>query len=170
MHFSIDKVLRLDVSPWTVMDYDSEKDTTHHINRVRFLIGRCAVILLERGVQHDASKLTEAEKSFFDTVGDRFAHIIYNSEEYKRTLAELKPALDHHYAQNSHHPEHFVSGVNGMSLFDLIEMLMDWKASNERNLSGMGIAESIEISCERFKVGEQLKQILLNTAREIDWI
>jgi len=152
------------------MNYDSEKDTTRHIDRVRFLIGRCAVILLERAVQHDASKLTEAEKSFFDTVGNRLSHVIYNSEEYKRSLAELKPALDHHYAQNSHHPEHYINGVDGMSLFDLIEMLMDWKASNERHSTGMSIVESIEISCERFKVNEQLKKILLNTAREIDWI
>jgi hypothetical protein len=76
------------------MDYDSEKDATHHIERVRFLLGLCAVILLERGVRHDAFTLTAAEKSVFDSVGNRLARIIYNSEEYKRSLAELKPALD----------------------------------------------------------------------------
>jgi hypothetical protein len=152
------------------MDYDSEKDTTRHIDRVRYLIGRCAVILLERGVRHDASKLSEAEKSFFDSVGNRLSQLIYNSDEYKRSLAELKPALDHHYSCNSHHPEYYPNGVDGMSLFDLVEMLMDWKASSERHSKGMGIAESIEISCERFKIGDQLKEILLNTAREIEWI
>jgi hypothetical protein len=99
------------------MDYDSEKDATHHIDRVRFLLGLCAVILLERGVHHDASTLTAPEKSVFDTVGDRLARIIYNSEEYKRSLVELKPALDHHNARNSHHPEHYLNGVDGMSLF-----------------------------------------------------
>jgi hypothetical protein len=152
------------------MEYDSEKETTRHIDRVRYLIGQCAVILLERGVRHDASKLSEAEKSFFDAVGKRLGQLIYNSEEYKHSLAELKPALDHHYSCNSHHPEHYPNGVNGMSLFDLVEMLMDWKAASERHSNAMGIAESIEISCKRFKIGNQLNEILLNTAREIEWI
>jgi hypothetical protein len=66
--------------------------------------------------------------------------------------------------------EYYPNGVDGMSLFDLVEMLMDWKASSERHSNGMGITESIEISSERFKIGDQLKEILLNTAREIEWI
>jgi len=111
------------------MDYDSTIDTALHIDRVRYLLGKCAIILLERGVSHDASKLAEPEKVIFDTVGNRLAAITYNSEEYKRSLADLKTALDHHYAHNTHHPEHYSNGVDGMSLFDLTEMLMDWKSS-----------------------------------------
>jgi hypothetical protein len=41
----------------------SKVDTTLHINRLRFLLGLCAIRLLERGSRHDASKLEQAEKS-----------------------------------------------------------------------------------------------------------
>lgn len=52
------------------MKYDSVVDTTQHIGRVRFLLGQCAIVLLERGVRHDASKLQEPEKAVFDAVGN----------------------------------------------------------------------------------------------------
>jgi len=152
------------------MSYDSTIDTTLHINRVRFLLGQCAIILLQRGAKHDASKLEEPEKAIFDTVGNRLAVITYAGEEYKHSLADLKTALDHHYTHNPHHPEHYPNGVDGMSLFDLTEMLMDWKAAGERHPGGMNIVRSVEISSDRFALGEQLKKILMNTAREIGWI
>jgi Family of unknown function (DUF5662) len=152
------------------MDYDSTLDTTAHINRVRFLLGQCAIRLLERGSRHDASKLEQPEKSTFDAVGNRLPVITYGGKEYRQSLAELKVALDHHYLHNSHHPEHYPNGIDGMSLFDLIEMLMDWKAASERHPGEMNIARSIEVSSQRFSVGEQLEQIFVNTAKEIGWI
>jgi hypothetical protein len=152
------------------MNYDSTIDTALHIDRVRFLLGKCAINLLERGVQHDASKLQAPEKAVFDAVGNRLAVITYEGEEYKQSLADLKTALDHHYANNTHHPEHYANGVDGMSLFDLIEMLMDWKAAGERHPDGMDIVRSVEISTERFSTGEKLKNILLNTVKEMGWI
>jgi hypothetical protein len=152
------------------MSYDSTIDTTLHINRVRFLLGQCAITLLERGARHDASKLEEPEKAIFDTVGNRLAAITYAGDEYKHSLADLKTALDHHYAHNAHHPEHYSDGIDGMSLFDLIEMLMDWKAASERHPGGTDILRSVEISSDRFSISEQLKKILLNTVREIGWV
>jgi Family of unknown function (DUF5662) len=152
------------------MSYDSTIDTTLHINRVHLLLGQCAVILLERGARHDASKLEEPEKAIFDAVGNRLAVITYAGEEYQHSLADLKMALDHHYTHNPHHPEHYPNGVDGMSLFDLTEMLMDWKAAGERHPGGMNIVRSVEIKSERFAMGEQLKNILMNTVREIGWI
>jgi uncharacterized protein DUF5662 len=152
------------------MHYDSTIDTTLHINRVRFLLGQCAIRLLERGSKHDASKLEQPEKAIFDAVGNRLAVITYEGDEYKQSLVELKVALDHHYLHNTHHPDHYLNGIDGMSLFDLVEMLMDWKAAGERHPNGMNIARSIELSSQRFSVGGQLKQILLNTAKEIGWI
>jgi hypothetical protein len=152
------------------MSYDSTIDTTLHINRVHLLLGQCAVTLLERGARHDASKLEEPEKAIFDAVGNRLAVITYAGEEYQHSLADLKMALDHHYTHNPHHPEHYPNGVDGMSLFDLTEMLMDWKAAGERHPGGMNIVRSVEISSERFAMGEQLKNILMNTVREIGWI
>jgi Family of unknown function (DUF5662) len=152
------------------MIYDSTVDTNLHIDRVRFLLGQCAIFLLERGARHDASKLEKPEKAVFDAVGNRLAVITYAGEEYKDSLAELKVALDHHYAHNAHHPQHYPNGVDGMSLFDLMEMLMDWKAASERHPGGMNVFASIEISSKRFSVSEQLQKILINTAKEMGWI
>ena len=51
-----------------------------------------------------------------------------------------------------------------MSLWDICEMFCDWKASSERVRAG-NILKSIETNAERFKIDNQLKQILINTAR-----
>ena len=42
-------------------------------------------------------------------------------------LKEMKPALNHHYVNNLHHPEHF-QAVDSMTLIDIVEMLCDWTA------------------------------------------
>lgn len=113
---------------------------------------------------HDASKLQEPEKSAFDRMTPKLKGLTYGSQEYKDALAELKPALDHHYANNSHHPEHWkLNGINGMDLMDLVEMLCDWKAATMRHADG-DFGKSMEISEKRFEIGWQLMQILHNTA------
>lgn len=147
---------------------DSRPDTLAHIARVQTLLHEATDNLNNRAVYHDLSKLREPELSGFDTVKEKLSALVYGSEEYKAALAELKPTLDLHYAANSHHPEHFVNGVDGMSLFDLVEMLLDWKAATERMKDG-DIRRSIEINAERFKLSPQLKGILLNTLKEMGW-
>lgn len=79
----------------------------------------------------------------------------------------MKPALEHHYAMYRHHPEHFQNGVNDMNLIDLVEMLADWKAASERQHNG-NLLTSIELNATRFNITDQLKQILINTAKTLD--
>lgn len=74
----------------------------------------------------------------------------------------LKPAIDIHYKNNRHHPEHFANGIKDMTLLDLLEMLCDWKASSERHADG-NIYRSIEINQSRFGYSDELKDILKNT-------
>jgi uncharacterized protein DUF5662 len=46
---------------------------------------------------------------------------VFGSEDYRVAVRELGLAVEHHYAVNSHHPEHFgAAGVAGMSLLDLV--------------------------------------------------
>ena len=80
----------------------------------------------------------------------------------KQFLKDLKPALDHHYSRNRHHPEFFKHGVSDMNIIDLIEMLCDWKASTFRNCDG-NLRKSIEINKERFQMSQQLIDILENS-------
>lgn len=146
------------------MEYDSTIDTLKHIKRVSDLLMLAAGELLCRAACHDNSKLEDPEKALFDKLTPKLSDSTYGSEQYKAFLEELKPALDHHYAHNSHHPEHYSDGVEGMDLFDLIEMFFDWKAASERHKDG-DIFRSIEINKDRFELSPQLVRILQNTAK-----
>jgi hypothetical protein len=149
-------------------DYDSEADTLKHIKRVSELLTKCSIELIERANRHDDSKLESPEKELFDEYTPKLKGCTYGSEEYKEYLNGLKVALDHHYANNSHHPEHYENGVNGFDLFDLIEMFMDWKAATERHADG-DIRKSIEINKERFELSDQICDIFRNTADRLNW-
>lgn len=139
-------------------------ETQKHIEKVRKYIRFFTDKLTTRGENHDASKLNSPEIELFAEHTERLSEIEYGSDEYKNELEALKPALDHHYAVNKHHPQHWKNGINDMSLLDLVEMIADWKASSERHNSG-NLLKSIEINSKRFGISNQLTQILLNTAK-----
>jgi hypothetical protein len=177
---------------------DSIQETQAHIRRVRELLYGVRVRLRKRADVHDASKLEEPEKSGFDEVTGALGGLAYGSPEYKVQLEKLKPVLDHHYAHNSHHPEHygkwvciicfkefprefnshcdmcgnghlvFEPRISGMSLLDLVEMFCDWKAATERHADG-SIVKSIQVNKERFRISDQLVSVLENTRKEMGW-
>lgn len=149
-------------------DYDSTGDTMAHIGRVQELLRDAKDRLTVRAALHDKSKLENPEKAAFDVLTPRLRDLQYGSDEYRASLREMKPALDHHYAHNSHHPEHYQNGVDGMSLFDVIEMLCDWKAASERHATG-SIRQSLVHNAERFNISAQLAHILVNTVEEFGW-
>jgi len=138
-------------------------DTFRHIERVRNLLNRCVKNLLKRGELHDQTKLAPPEVDAFTEYTPKLEGCTYGSEEYRGYLEKIKPALDHHYANNSHHPEHYKNGINDMNLLDIVEMLCDWKAASERHNDG-NIRKSIEINANRFNMSPQLVKILENTA------
>jgi hypothetical protein len=180
------------------MKYDSTQETLAHIRRVQSLLADVQANLTKRAIAHDTSKLEEPEKSGFDDVTGILKGLTYGSEEYKEQLRKLQPILGHHYAANSHHPEHygtkecdlcfatvpldhndqcpqcrngsftFRPNIGRMTLLDVVEMLCDWKAATERHADG-SIAKSIEINRKRFDIPNQLAQILDNTRKELGW-
>ena len=149
-------------------EYDSAADTLLHIKRVSLLLNDAAAELLRRANVHDASKLKSPEKELFDEFTPKLKGVTYGSDQYKEFLAGLKVALDHHYSNNSHHPEHYENGVSGMDLFDLVEMFFDWKAASERHDDG-NIFDSITINKGRFSISDQLAEILTNTAKKLNY-
>lgn len=179
-------------------NYDSRQETIEHIMRVRELLYIVQNKLEARGFEHDQTKLGPNEKPIFDRVTGKLKGLTYGSEEYKASLKDLGPALAHHYAHNSHHPEHYQRqvciicfaeypadykenckqcgngqmtnepNVGGMSLLDVLEMLCDWKAAGERHADG-SIDRSLKVNRERFKISDQLHAILENTVRELGW-
>lgn len=148
--------------------YNSELDTLKHIKRVGDLLTDAVKILLDRARVHDASKLEFNEKYYFDRAVKKLKNLDYGSPKYKEALKELGPGLKSHYRNNSHHPEHYEDGVNGMDLFDIIEMFFDWKAASERHDTG-NIYNSIEHNKGRFFMSEQLAQIFINTAKNMGY-
>src|SRR6187402_2291843 len=120
----------------TVEQKATNYDTFRHIERVRNLLGEVVADLLRRAADHDQSKLLPPEVDLFTEYTPKLAGVTYGSPEYQGFLRDMKPALDHHYANNRHHPEHHKNGVNDMTLIDLVEMLCDWKAASERHNDG----------------------------------
>lgn len=150
-------------------DYDSTADTLQHAQRVGELMAQAIRELGERSVCHDRSKTEDPELAAFNEFAPKLKESTYGSEEYKGYLAEMKVALDHHYAANRHHPEHFENGVGGMTLVDLIEMLADWRAATERHADGR-LVRSLKVNKERFGISDQLDAVLWNTARHFGWL
>ena len=142
-------------------------ETFKHIERVRYYLRIITDKLTSRGIFHDKTKLESPEVELFTEFTPRLAELKYGSEEYKESLAGLKPALDHHYAHSRHHPEHFSKGIADMNLVDIMEMLCDWKAAGERQRDG-NLLKSIELNAQRFGYDDQLKQIFINTAKMLD--
>jgi len=140
-----------------------EAETRQHIHRVQDFMNRAIVELIRRAEGHDATKLEDPEAAIFAEYTPKLKGSTYGSDEYKRFLEEMKPALDHHYGASRHHPEHFPNGIDCMNLVDLLEMTADWVAASERHADG-NIVRSVEINMKRFGIGKQLAQILLNTA------
>lgn len=148
---------------------DSTVATLRHSRRVDELLLQLIHEITLRVTKHDESKLSPEEKDVFDEYSPKLKDCTYGSDEYKGYLAAMKPALDHHYANNRHHPEHFENGIDGMTLVDLVEMLADWKAATERHADG-DLQESLVIQKERFGISNQLWLILQNTAVEAGWL
>lgn len=133
-----------------------------HINDVRTNLHKLTKEILERSKVHDESKLQSPEREVYAEHTGELGKVQYGSPEYQALLDKVKPAVEHHWANNRHHPEHWPNGINDMDLVDLLEMIADWTASTKKNKSG-NIHKSIKINTERFKLEPQLVQILTNT-------
>lgn len=141
----------------------SEASTLYHIRRVNEFLLRFSQKIIERAINHDATKLHEPEKSGFEAATAKLSECTYNSPEYKASLEQLKPILEHHYRFNSHHPQHYRHGIDDMDLLDILEMFADWMAASERQLGG-SMQGSIDHNRHLFNMSDQLVRIFENTA------
>jgi len=142
--------------------YSCIPETLEHIENVRNAIEKIRKELIIRGLEHDAAKMEESEVSYFDKYTPLLKTMEYGSPEYTDSLEKLKPALEHHYATYRHHPEFYADGVKDMNLVDIMEMFCDWYAASMRTKNG-NMQNSIDISCKRFNICPDLKQIFINS-------
>lgn len=148
--------------------YDSTNDTLMHIHSVYANIYDITRILMLRSDRHDKSKLHPPEKAALDRYTPLLRDTTYTGAP-RINEPEFRGYLAHHYAHNSHHPEHYRLGMLQMSLFDLLEMMADWKAAVERHADG-NFARSMTINMQRFAVPRIIAQQLYQTAHELGWI
>ncbi len=148
------------------MDPKINGATQQHINTLRRLLRLFSNELVARGETHDQSKFAPEEADVFDEYSPKLSGMTYGSEEYQACLKAMQPALDHHYANNRHHPEHFPNGVRGMNLVDVCEMFLDWVAAGRRHADG-NIHRSIDTNERRFELDPMLAQIFHNTAVDL---
>lgn len=147
--------------------YDPTDDTRAHIRQVQALMEGFIAGLEDRLLAHDASKLLPPEKEAYDRLTPRLAGLTYGSDEYRATLREMQPAIQHHYAHNSHHPEHYPDGIAGMDLLDLMEMFCDWKAASLRHTDG-DFRKSLDHNRERFGIDDQVMSIFRNSVKLVE--
>ena len=158
-----------------------KQETKKHIKEVEKLLWGIIKELVNRAITHDLSKFSNEEFPLFIEYTPKLKDCTYGSEEYKQFLKEMKPALDHHYSNNRHHPECFLLTVADdfqyhekgkknticcMNLIDIIEMVCDWLVATKRHADG-DIFKSIEINQKRFSYSDELKQIFINTVEAI---
>ena len=151
----------------TEEDHDAYLSTIEHKKAVEEVMNEFARVLKQRGKDHDNSKLEEFEFPAFSKYTPMLRNLTYGSDEYKKCLAELDPTLQHHYANNRHHPEHFKDGIKDMHLIDLIELFADWYCASKRHADG-NIRNSIEFNKDRFNMSDDMVSVFINTIELVD--
>ena len=144
-----------------------KKEVKEHRNLVQSLLLEVIFELADRGKVHDLSKERSPEREVFAKYTDKLSDVTYGSDEYYELMEKIESALEHHYEENRHHPEHWEEGITDMNLIDLIEMFCDWWAATERHDDG-GIKDSLKENYRRFDMSPQLMEIFLNTVRDME--
>jgi hypothetical protein len=128
-----------------------------------YMAGFCRK-LLWRALTHDLSKLSRKEMPSFIALASSEAlrRVSYKSDEYKAILERHRPIIEVHYKRNSHHPDYYCDGILEMDLFDIIEMICDWRAAGRRTKGG-NLAESFKVNRGRYNIPPVLYQLLRRT-------
>jgi len=146
---------------YTECDY--LEDTLSHIHHVQQLLSSFAEQLYRRGQAHDLSKLSDPEKSIFHQNTVAFRRHRLGTQAYDRHGKEqVREALRHHYANNSHHPQHYNNGVKGMCLLDIVEMFHDCVAASKDH-GETDPYHWVAANQERFGFSDELASIFRNT-------
>jgi len=150
------------------MEFDFLCDTLLHVTEVAENLEICASNLRQRGYAHDRTKFQSMEFDAFVSTREKFKKANYGTPEYQECVDLVKPAVDHHYKNNRHHTAFYKNGIKDMTLFDIIEMLCDWRAANRRS-PDLNFTESLNRCIKKYKISSELEMILRNTLLELRW-
>ena len=127
------------------------KHTVHKL-WVAWFLWKLASKLVWRSLVHDLSKYGWTETKHFARTIRKLRNTTYGTDEYFALLESIKPAIEHHYAKNPHHPEHYENGIRDMGALDQLEMICDWCAACKKHKDGNPI-QSAAINAKRFDYG-----------------
>jgi len=149
--------------------FECRWETIQHTKKVEEIMFYVISLLEKRAFTHDVSKLYSPEVELFAEQNAKLKYLTYGSPEYDECKLALKPALDHHFREERHHPEHFKNGIADMTLIDIIEMLCDCKASSLRQNNG-NLLLSFDGLCEKYNIPKDslLYSVLENTVKMLD--
>lgn len=149
----------------TKRPYDAGTDIREHQDDVRQFMQAVIVDLHARASVHDDSKFSPEELPLLQTLGEiaeKGGKVLLGTPQYEERKALIGPMLEHHYANNDHHPEHHQHGMFGMTLMSLVEMFCDGAAANKQRDGGepMNISHTVK----KYEIPPMLESILRNTA------
>lgn len=116
-----------------------------------------------RGICHDASKLNDQdERDGYIHMNMELKNVEYGSDKYKEIMDKYNDVIQLHYSNNSHHPEHYSNGINGMSLLDKIEMICDWCAVIKVKQLQDSFNDSFLLNKKRFNISDDEFEKIMN--------
>lgn len=137
-----------------------------HVGVVRERLLRFVQQLQYRAEVHDISKLSLEEFQGFIEINRIAREHPYGSEEYKNSL-KGNQVIKLHFSRNSHHPEFYKDGIYEMSIFDFIEMTIDWLAAAQ-TYGQTSFEESLPIQAKRFNLQEKHIWLIKLIAKELE--
>lgn len=100
-------------------------DQVEHTQLVQKLVWMFINDLMKEVLTHDFSKWqTEEYETFVNSRDSLNKSVSGNEEEYQKIL--ISEAVQHHYENNTHHPEYWSNKENSMPLHEIIIMFFDW--------------------------------------------
>lgn len=145
------------------MDFKSA--TMEHKTRVSIKMSALAREITRRGNVHDNSKFKTPEVEIYSAHFNELNNAKYGSPEYDKALDNIKPALNHHNAENDHHVQHFENGIFEMNLVQILEMLCDISVTAEAK--GEDAVYNLPTWMQRNHIPENYYRILRNTLEHI---
>lgn len=125
---------------------------TIHKFWVAWYLNKLAFKLIWRSIVHDLSKYGWHETKHFARTISKLKQTTYGTDEYYKIMESIQPAIEHHYAKNRHHPEHWPDGISDMGAIDEIEMVCDWCAAAKKHKNGNPV-HSAAVNSKRFGYG-----------------
>lgn len=124
LYNSDDLVSKILSNTIVIIPIDMKYDTSIEIEILNIIIRK----LTKKIINHDNSKIEHIpEFNLYKNVVYKLDGLEYGTKEHTEAKQELDQGFEIHCINNRHHPEHFNSeGIEGMDMYDIIEMIIDW--------------------------------------------